>query len=358
MVSTRSTLRRVPEGGSPDLIAGGATAASQPIATRAGTRTRRGRSESQTPSKSLHFPADNASPVSAGPSRTPKPTARKKKGPYSAVPPTSHRKTHSISTAFNGLGIEEALEAPELSRPFSSSLPHPPGKLKRSLGKRPVISPNRDGETPSSASIPEQELQSSLVGPRNEATDAIITPRRKGRPYKVNFNDIAPRTPPQPVHPTRVLTHTPPIELASKTGTTFRKVIRSDDDLMTLEAIAKRSLEREKTLQDYRPTRTSSNLYSLECSKNRMTTIATQAMSCLRSSCPWIWATLIREDAIPPPAQNGPVTLGPEGTHIILDHFALSCGGTWQRAPLEYPKEWVDAHNQGLARRDTDIIDE
>jgi hypothetical protein len=147
------------------------------------------------------------------------------------------------------------------------------------------------------------------------------------------------------------------MELTSKAGTTFRKVIRSDDDLMTLEAIAKRSLEREKTLQAI-ARREHQAIFTASMFEESDDDDSDTGDELPQIELPMDLGDLIREDAIPPPAQNGPVTLGPEGTHIILDHFALSCGGTWQRAPLEYPKEWVDAHNQGLARRGTDIIGE
>ena len=126
---------------------------------------------------------------------------------------------------------------------------------------------------------------------------------------------------------------------------------------MTPEAIAKRSLDREKTLQAV-TRREHQAAFTASMFEESDDDDSDTGDELPQIELPMDLGDLLLEEAIPPPAPKVPVTLGPEGTHIILDHFALSCGGTWQRAPLEYPQEWIDAHNQGLARRDTDLIDE
>lgn len=347
MVLTRSNTRKAQDNGSLESPIKDATAVARPNPTKANLRPRKGRSDAKTPSRVLKCNPANAPPRTYV--RTPLKASATKKQTPSKPPARVHKKNKSISASLSRLEVE-AMLSPDLTR----STLYTSGSSKDSLGNLP-ITPSISGTSLISITGSDEPQSSSAY--IQEASDAIITPRRKGRPYKTDLNDIAMHTPPRSAQPTKILTSTPLLQFTPLDGSGYRRVIRSDADLITPEAIVKRSLENQMKLQAIAQQKAREALTSTLVDDYDTDSEAGDVLPQVELSRDMDLAVFMREETPVPEQPTAPFKLGPEGTHIIENHWKYT--PTKHEEPLEYKEEWVqaDSRSRGLVPHATEVDD-
>ncbi|KAJ3505579.1 hypothetical protein NMY22_g17533 [Coprinellus aureogranulatus] len=161
-----------------------------------------------------------------------------------------------------------------------------------------------------------------------------------------SLDDVSIHTPPSPINHTNIGTTLHGYE--SLGGGAYRKVIRSDADLMTPEAIAKRSEENQRRLQAiaYQETREALQSVSLDDEDPYGSdTDSDDVLPNIDLPRDMDLSELIREDTPVPEQRKSPSKLGPEGTHIITSDWQILPVGNAGKAQ-EYPEEWVLADSR------------
>ncbi|KAJ3505610.1 hypothetical protein NMY22_g17520 [Coprinellus aureogranulatus] len=161
-----------------------------------------------------------------------------------------------------------------------------------------------------------------------------------------SLDDVSIHAPPSPInqHSMDASLH----GFESLGGGAYRKVIRSDADLMTPEAIAKRSEENQRRLQviAYQETREALQSVSLDDEDPYGSdTDSDDVLPNIDLPRDMDLSELIREDTPVPEQRKSPAKLGPEGTHIITSDWQILPVGNAGK-PQEYPEEWVLADSR------------